>query len=247
MNSTINSILNHRSIRSYTNQMIEKDKLNSILECSQAAPSSINGQQMSVIVIKDKKTKDTIAQLSGGQTWISEAPVFLLFVADFYRAKLASEKINQELVITNNLEGTLVGSIDVGLAMGNTIAAAESLGLGTVCIGGIRNNPEEIIKLLDLPEYVYPMVGLCIGYINQDNLPDKKPRFHKDAVIHNEKYNSNLFDYINQYDQTIKEYMKNRSLGKDIHDWSSYIGNTYNKVYFPKVSGTLKSQNFKCE
>ncbi|MCK8058560.1 MULTISPECIES: NADPH-dependent oxidoreductase [unclassified Fusibacter] len=247
MNSTINSILNHRSIRSYTDKEISVEELDAILACAQAAPSSINGQQMSVVVVKDQATKDKIAEFAGGQPWISQAPVFLLFVADFYRAKLAGDKIGQPLVIAGNMEGTLVGSIDTGLAMGNTIAAAESLGLGTVCIGGIRNNPQGMIDLLGLPEYVYPLVGLCVGHPNTETLPDKKPRFEKDAVIHIEKYNTDLKKHIDTYDETIKKYMAARGQGQNIHDWSGAIGNTYNKVYFPKVSQTLRSQQFKCE
>ncbi len=247
MNSTIESILNHRSIRSYSDQEVNKEQLDIILECAQAAPSSINGQQMSVIVIKDKDTKVKISELAGGQPWIAQAPVFLLFVADFYRAKLAADKAGEELVIAGNMEGTLVGSIDVGLAMGNTIAAAESLGLGTVCIGGIRKSPQEMIDLLGLPDYVYPMVGLVIGHINEESKPDKKPRFPKEAVLHEEKYNTNIQEVINAYDQTIYSYMSERGDGQKPHDWSHYIAHVYKTVYFPEVSGTLKKQKFTCE
>lgn len=247
MNSTVKSILDHRSIRNYNNKPIEDDKLQAVLDCAQASPSSINGQQMSIVLIKDQSTKDKIAELTGGQTWISQAPVFMLFVADFYRAKLAADKAGEELVIAGNMEGTLVGSIDVGLAMGHAITAAESLGLGTVCIGGVRNNPDEMIKLLNLPEYVYPMVGLCLGYANEDSIPDKKPRFPQDAVVHTETYKHDLSDLLNGYDETIKDYMTKRTGGKDTRDWSHFVSSFYNRVYYPKVSGTLKDQKFYCE
>lgn len=247
MNSTVESILDHRSIRSYTNTPIEEDKLQAVINSAQMSPSSINGQQMSIVLIKDQATRDKIAELAGGQPWISQAPVFMLFVADFYRAKLAAEKSGQELVIAGNMEGTLVGSIDVGLAMGHAIVAAESLGLGTVCIGGVRNNPDEMIKLLNLPEYVYPMVGLCIGYANEDTIPDKKPRFPQAAVVHDEVYNSDLSEVLNTYDNTIEAYMTQRTGGKDTRDWSHFVSSFYNRVYYPKVSGTLKDQKFNCE
>lgn len=247
MNKTIESILNHRSIRSYTDKEISQDVLDTLLQCAQAAPSSINGQQMSVLVISDRDKKNKIAELAGGQPWIAEAPVFLLFVADFYRAKLAADKAGEELVIAGNMEGTLVGSIDVGLAMGNTIAAAESLGLGTVCIGGIRKSPEEMIELLNLPEYVYPMVGLCVGYANEANMPEKKPRLPKEAVVHNEVYNRDLQPHIDAYDEEIYTYMSKRQGDQDPHDWSHFISGFYKQVYFPKVSPTLRQQKFNCD
>jgi len=245
MNSTIESILNHRSIRSYTNEPINNDQLDLILKTTQAGPSSINGQQMSVIVVTDQETKDKIAAFAGGQTWISQAPVFLLFVSDFYRAKLAAQKNKRELVIASNMEGTLVGSIDVGIALGQTIAVAESLGLGTVCIGGIRNNPQGMIDLLNLPDYVYPMVGLCIGHPKSDDIPAQKPRLPREAVVHQGRYNHDLQAHLDQYDETIASYMEAR--GGDVHNWSGFISSFYDKVYFPKVSSTLRSQKYTCE
>ncbi len=247
MNQTIESILNHRSIRSYSDQPIEEKQLDAILQCAQAAPSSINGQQMSVIVIKNADTKQQLADLAGGQRWIAQAPIFLIFVADFYRAKLAADKAGEELVIPSNMEGTLVGSIDVGLAMGNTIAAAESLGLGTVCIGGIRKNPTALIELLDLPEYVYPMVGLCVGHINEEKKPEKKPRMPKEAVLHAETYNRELEEHISAYDKVIYDYMSSREDGQDPHDWSHFIASVYKFVYFPEVSESLRKQKFECK
>lgn len=244
MNSTIESIKNHRSIRSYSDKAIENDVLNAVLESAQASPSSINGQQMSIIVVKDQDTKDKIAAIAGGQPWISKAPVFLLFASDFYRSKLAADKNGQELVIPTNTEGTLVASVDVGIAMGQSIAAAESLGLGTVCIGGIRNDPQAMIDLLGLPEYVYPTVGLCVGYPDADKIPGKKPRFPQEAVVFEEKYNTDLEGILDTYDSTIVEYMTDRG-EENVHDWSGFISHVYNKVYFPKVSPTMKSQGYK--
>lgn len=244
MNQTINSILDHRSIRSFTDTTIAPQELEAILACAQAAPSSINGQQMSVIVVTDQAKKDLIAQYAGGQPWISQAPIFLLFVMDYHRASLASQKSGEVLVIPSNEEGVLVASVDVGLAMGNAIAAAESLGLGTVCIGGIRNNPQEMIDLLQLPQLVYPLVGLCIGHPVQETIPDKKPRFAAEAVIHNDVYQHDLSASLDAYDDVILAYMDKRTKGATVHNWSGAIANTYKQVYFPKVTGTLKSQGF---
>lgn len=93
------------------------------------------------------------------------APVFLLFCADFNRAKIALEDLNDiKMEITNGLESVLVGAVDAGIALGTATAAAESLGLGTVPIGAVRGNPQELIELLELPKYVFPVSGLVIGH-----------------------------------------------------------------------------------
>ena len=164
MNQTIATIKNHRSIRNYLDKDIPDEMLKEILGAAKSMPTSINGQQISIIVIKDKGKKEKIAEWSGGQPWIAQAPVFLVFVADFYKAYIACEKNGTQEIIHESIEGTLVGAFDGGLAMGAAIISAESLGLGIVPIGAVRRKPQEMIDLLGLPKCTYPLVGLVIGY-----------------------------------------------------------------------------------
>lgn len=242
MNEVINTLTNHRSIRSYTVQPVNDEDLTAIIEAFRAAPTSINGQQVTVISVQDKETKAKIAELAGNQAWIAQAPVFLLFCADFNRAKLAADLSGEELVITEGLESIIVGSTDVGIAMGNAMAAAESLGLGIVPIGGARRKPLELIKLLELPEYVFPVCGLVVGH--PADLSAKKPRLPQAAVWHKEKYNSDLEDYIKQYDEEVSDYMKKRTNGQETRNWSQTVSSLYNRIYYPEVREMLENQGF---
>lgn len=234
---------NHRSIRKYKDEEVKEEDLDIILDAAQLAPSSINGQQWSVIVIEDEKKKKELSVLSGGQSWVAEAPVFLVFVADYYRTKIALEKEGKEFKNIQSIEAIMVSSVDVGLAFGNAMNAAESLGYGIVPIGAIRREPAKVIELLNLPKYVYPVLGMCIGVPDED--PMKKPRFSKQAVVHREIYNRDLKDLVDDYDKTIEDYMNKRTNGEDIRNWSIGVSGTYSTVYFPKVYGTLKDQGFK--
>lgn len=245
MNETIKIMKDHRSIRKYKNQMISDEVLENLIDVAQHAPNSINGQQSTVIVIKDKDTKKKIAEYAGGQPWIEECPVFLVFIMDFYKTKLAAEKNKRTQTITDSVESIMVGSVDVGLSMQNVITAAESLGLGTVCIGGIRNNPSEMIKILELPEYTYPVVGLCLGYPEDNSAP--KPRMAKEAYSHMEKYNKEILpSTIDDYDEIMSKYLEEGGREEKIN-WSNNTSNIYQHVYFPKVYPTLKDQGFKNE
>lgn len=245
MNDVINVLLNHRSIRKYKNQDISPEYLNVILNAAQAAPSSINAQGVSIIVVKDKDRKNKLSELVGNQPYVSEAPVFLIFCMDFNRTAKACKKKGVDIDIINSVEASLVGSVDVGLAMANSSIAAESLGLGIVPIGGIRKNPEEVIKMLNLPKYVFPICGLVVGYADEE--PDKKPRLPQNVVVHNETYNELTDDQLNEYDELISEYLSSRTNGKDCSDWSDRISNIYRYVYYPKVKDTLNSQGFLFE
>ncbi|WP_216828370.1 oxygen-insensitive NADPH nitroreductase [Alkalihalobacterium elongatum] len=244
MNEVINILKNHRSIRSYTNDPVSEDHLLAIVEAAQAAPSWINGQQVSIVSVKDQQTKKKLAELVGNQKYVDEAPVFFVFCADFYRASLAAEKEGTQLAVENEVDSLLVGATDVGLAMGNAIAAAESLGLGCVPIGGVRRNPLEVIELLALPKYVIPISGLCIGYAAED--PGHKPRFPKEAVFHKETYNSNLKDIIDTYDQQMEKYTLDRTNGQTSSNWSTRVASFYSKPYYDNIAEMLKQQGFRC-
>ncbi|GKU85214.1 NADPH-dependent oxidoreductase [Niallia sp. NCCP-28] len=240
MNQVIETLKNHRSYRKYSPLPVSADKLETIVEAAQAAPSWINGQQVSVIVVQDKNRKDRLAELCGNQKHINEAPVFLIFCADFYRAKLASEMENTNLEALNDVDALLVGATDVGLAMANAITAAESLELGTVPIGGIRRNSLEVVDFLQLPKYVIPISGLCLGYPAED--PGIKPRLPKESIMHQEIYNKDQLPFLQTYNETFKNYLKDR--GDTEANWTDRVAKFYRQPYYPSNADMLKKQGF---
>ena len=240
MNEVMNTLLSHRSIRSYKNKTIEDDKMEQIVKAIQAAPSWINGQQVSIIAIKDPVKKKKFAELCGGQKHIEEAPVFLVFCSDFYRAYLASKLEQTPFAVPENMDTLLVGATDVGIALEAAITASESLGLGTVCIGGIRRNLDEVIKELNLPPYVLPISGLCVGYPADD--PGLKPRLPVQAVYHTETYQHDLQAEIESYNQVYSDYLAERSQGTQTGSWTKAVANFYSKIYYEGVDEAIEQQ-----
>lgn len=244
MNNTIDTIKNHRSIRQYLDKEVPNELIDEILKSAQAMPNSINGQQTSVIVVRDKKKREKLAELVGNQEYVAKAPVFLVFVMDFYRTYLAGEKTGLKQVIHEDIEGILAGATDVGIALGASVVAAESLGLGIVPIGGIRKNPEEVIKILGLPKYTFPMVGLVVGYPADES--HKKPRVPFESFRHNEVYDIKAVeDSINVYDKQMNKYLKEIGRAEQEINWSTFTSRIYQSVYYPKVKGTIDKQGLK--
>lgn len=243
MNEIVRTIQDHRSIRSFTEQQVDEQMIDEIIKSAQSMPNSINGQQVSVVVIKDKQKLAKIAELAGGQPWVAAASVLLIFIMDYYKTSLAAEKNGLKQVIHESAEGTLVGAFDGGLAMGGAIIAAESMGLGIVPIGGIRKSPKEIIELLELPDMTYPLAGLAIGH--PTDLSHQKPRLPINTFRHDEKYQKeHLQTEIDTYDQNMTAYYK--QIGREQSgNWSQNTSSVYQTVYFPKVYPTLKDQSFK--
>lgn len=248
MNETIKLMRSHRSVRDFdTTKDVSETQIEAIITAALAAPNWINGQQVSVVEVREPEKKSALAKASGNQSWIEEAPVFLVLCIDFYRAKLAAEKNGKQFQIVEDIEAVLVGSTDVGIALGSTVIAAESLGLGTVPIGGIRRNSQTFVELLDLPEYVFPVAGLVVGH--PKSIPAQKPRLPLKATVHKETYNAQIQkEIIDQYDHTISNYMSERTNGKDSSDWSSKIAHFYDsgfEQYAKNSSPTMKNQGFR--
>ncbi|MBU3128961.1 nitroreductase family protein [Clostridium tagluense] len=142
------------------------------------------------------------------------------------------------------MEGTLTGTFDTGIAMGGTIIATESLGIGIVPIGGISQSSDEVIELLELPKYTYPIAGLALGYPSDNS--KQKPRMPFETFKHNEKYNTEILKpAIDKYDIEMVAYLK--EIGREAQEgnWSILTSNIYITVYFPKVYGSIKTQGFK--
>lgn len=248
MNETIKFLKSHRSVREYDpGRDVSEEQVKAIMEAAMAAPNWINGQQVSVIEVRDPERKAELAKACGNQSWIKEAPVFLIICIDFHRAKLAAEKNGTDLNVTKDLEAVMIGSTDVGIALGTAVVAAESMKLGTVPIGGIRKNPQTFVELLNLPEYVFPISGLVIGHPR--NIPDQKPRLPLKATHHKETYNAEIqMESIDQYDETMSAYMSQRTNGQDSSNWSSKVAHFYEKrieEYTRNSSSTIKKQGFR--
>ncbi|MBU8904978.1 NADPH-dependent oxidoreductase [Desertibacillus haloalkaliphilus] len=243
MNEVIRTLTNHRSIRTFTDKQVQEQDIDAIVKAAQAAPSWVNGQQVTIISVTDEQKKQKLSELVGHQASVAQAPLFFVFCADFYRTSIASDIENEPLHAVCDIDSLLVGATDVGLALGNAIAASESLGLGIVPIGGIRRNALEVIELLELPNYVIPISGLCIGYPNED--PGQKPRFPKEAILHEEVYNTaDTKQQVIDYDQTMSMYTRERTNGESDDGWTKRIAGFYNKQYYKDVPAMLRKQGY---
>lgn len=244
MNEVINNMLAHRSVRSFTDRAVNDENLDAIIRAVQAAPNWVNLQLVSMIAVKDTDRRQRFAELCGHQAHIAEAPVFLVFCADYYRVALACQEKGQTLdEVMQDIDTLLVGAHEVGIALEAAVVAAESLGLGTVPIGDVRKNAQEVIRELQLPKYVFPMLGLCIGYPAND--PGLKPRFPKQAVFFEETYNTDLKNELAEYDALYAQYLQERPWNNRVGNWTDLAADFYLHPYHYKgVADVLREQGF---
>ncbi|PSH04615.1 MAG: NADPH-dependent oxidoreductase [Acidobacteria bacterium] len=245
MNDIIRLLQAHRSERSYKPDPIPDEILDEIIESAHRAPTSINTQTTSIVVIKDAERRKRISEITGGQPWVAKAPVFLTLVADLNKTRVGLEKRGATQQIQHSLEGVIASTVDVGIALGTLIVAARSFGLGIVPIGAIRRDPQAMIDLLELPEYTFPVVGIAMGYVEEP--ATQKPRLPIESFRHNECYQAeNLRPAIDAYDLRLSEYWKQIGRSDGI-SWSENTADKYSLVYFPKVKPVAAKQGFTCE
>ncbi|OEF06527.1 oxygen-insensitive NADPH nitroreductase [Vibrio genomosp. F10] len=216
MNSTIETILGHRSIRKYTQQPIEQQQLEAIIQAGLAASSSSMLQVVSIVRVTDKDKRKLLAQYAGNQAYVESAAEFLVFCIDYQRHVEINPQVQADFT-----ELTLIGAVDSGIMAQNCLLAAESLGLGGVYIGGLRNNVQQVDELLGLPKNSAVLFGMCMGHPDQQ--PELKPRLPAHVILHENQYQPLSLDDIKNYDDSMQSYYANRSTNQKQTSWSQDI------------------------
>ncbi len=190
LSETLELLLNHRSVRAYSPAPLPAGTLEALVAAAQSAATSSNLQAWSVVAVEDPERKARLAELAGNQAHIRVAPLFLVWLADLSRLARVAARRDLPHAGLDYTELLLVGVIDAALAAQNAVVAAEALGLGTVYIGAMRNQPLAVAEELGLPPRVLPVFGLCVGWPDPAKPAAVKPRLPQAAVLHREVYSA---------------------------------------------------------
>ncbi|MCI1678694.1 MAG: oxygen-insensitive NADPH nitroreductase [Ewingella americana] len=237
MTPTIDLLRSHRSIRSFTDQPVTDEQREAILGAAQGASTSSFLQCSSIIRITDPALREKLVEFTGGQKYVASAAEFWVFCADFNR----NQQINPQAEL-GLAEQLLLGCVDTALLAQNAMTAAESLGLGGVFIGGIRNQVEEVIELLKLPKFVMPLFGMCIGHPAQDH--QVKPRMPQSMLVHENSYQPLNPQTLADYDEQLAAYYLQRDSNARRDTWSDLIIRTLKKEQRPHMLAALHKQGW---
>ena len=223
-NEVLETILNHRSVRAFLPRALPEDTLELLIAAAQSASSSSNLQFWSVVAVQESERKSRLAELAGQQQFIRDAPLLLVWLADLSRlGRIAAER-QAQVDGTHYLEEFIVGVVDAALAAQSALIAAQSLGLGGVYIGAMRNLPERIAEELRLPPHVFAVFGMSIGYPDPGRPTDIKPRLPQSLVLHREMYSTAPHgDAIDGYNTTIRGFQREQGMASI--DWTQQCFN----------------------
>ena len=222
MNQVIEQMKNRRSVRGFSGESVKDEDLKEILVAAQQAPSSVNGEQISLVVIRDKDKIAKIAEIAGGQPQVAGADIFILVTIDFYRSTYAMKKEGKQNVIPMSAEGILVGAVDGGIMLNALQTAAESFGYGTTAIG-----------------------GTTIGVPTEEKPSFVKPRVPLNSFAHTEKYDKVATEKgVDDYDLVLRKWWDDLGMTQ-MGNYSQDVSNYYQTIYFPTVAANLRKQGFE--
>jgi len=238
----------HRTIRKYTEQAIDDNLLNQLLETACRSSNTGNMQAYSIVVTTDLAIKQQLAPAHFNQPMVTQAPVVLTFCADYNRVSKWCEQRDAEPGY-DNFQSFMATAMDTLIAAQTFCIAAESVGLGICYLGTTTYNAQEIISALKLPKLVIPVTTITLGY--PADMPEQTDRLPLQAVIHRETYKDFTPTDIDQlyaekensdfYKQFVAENKKN-TLAQVFTDIRYSKKN--NEFFSEKFIDALKAQGF---
>jgi nitroreductase len=225
-------MMKRRSVRVFKDQEISESITDQLVDVANQAPTGGNIQPLSIILVRNSEGRKKLAELSGGQPWVRNAPLTMIFCLDFYRIKKWAQLCETDFRGEQAINHFLIAYADLMVAAQNVVILAESLGLGSVYIGSIQHEIDEIRHFFEISEYVLPLMLLSIGYTK--SIPKSIPKLKREVIVHHEKYQQpeeheirRAFDEkYGALDQNVDKYLERafvEALEADRQETSDYL------------------------
>lgn len=226
-NETLATLVAHRSVRRFVGDPLPDGVLDLLIAAASSAPTSSNLQAWSVVAVSDPRRKRRLAELAslpehgGVQQHIVDAPLLLVWVADLSRAERIAGRAAAALESIEYLDNFIVAAMDAALAAQNALVAAESLGLGTVYIGAMRNQAAQVAEVLGLPPRSFALAGLVVGFADPAVVTAIKPRLPPEVVLHHEVYDAGQDGDLTAYDAATEAFRA--AQGLPAQSWTQLV------------------------
>lgn len=213
MNPTLDLLNNRMSLRKYDDKPVSEEDLSQILKGAMRAPTAGNMMMYSILVIKNEEKKKRLSETCDNQPFIAKAPVILIFLADMHRMYRYFDECKVKDYCSRrgiefnkpDISKLFLAAGDAFIAAQNAVVAAEALGVGSCYIGDIVEHYEIHRELLKLPDGVFPVCMLCMGYYPENTVRRLNTRFDREYIVYDEEYKNLTSD---EYKAMYKEAEK---------------------------------------
>ena len=236
MNETVKELMERKSVRVYEEMQIEQEKKAAIIEAALQAPTAGNMTLYSIINVTDPELKKKLSVTCDNQPFIAQAPMVLVFVADYQKWYDLFCKY-EETVRAPGMGDFMLASDDALIAAQNAVVAAESMGIGSCYIGDILEQYETHRKLFSLPRYAVPAAMVVFGYPVQQQKDRVKPkRLRPEAVVYENSYRRM------EPETYERELNKVNDRGEDFEQWiRAFCSRKWNSDFSREMSRSVKA------
>lgn len=250
----VEAMLSHKSVRTFLPDALPDGALETMVAAAQSASNSSGLHQWSLVAVTDKQLKQKIADTVARTVptdripYLEEAPVLLLWVADLSRGADITRERGEEPIVFDYLDSFLMASVDASLASQNAALAAESMGLGIVYMGLMRNAAREVAELINLPQHSFVTFGMVVGKPDSTRTSSIRPRPAQPVVLHYNQYDPRRYrDYLAGFEQAFLDFRTTQNMNP--RTWQDAVHESATSMDYmggrEKLRDTVESRGFK--
>jgi nitroreductase len=241
-----------RVMRRYLDKPVDPALLETLCAVALSAPSKSDLQQADIVIVSDKGQREKLEALLPDNPWVKAAPVFLVFCGNNRRQRLLFEWRGRPFV-NDYLDPFFNAAVDTGIVLATFVAAADRAGLGSCPISAIRNHAASVSDILGLPQHVFPVAALGVGWPSFEGV--MSPRLGLDITIHRDRYDERaLKDKIAAYDarrEAVQPYKTQRyadKFGQSVpYGWSEDKARQYSVPERADFGAFVRGKGFKLD
>ncbi|MBK4997953.1 NADPH-dependent oxidoreductase [Pseudomonas sp. S31] len=237
MTPVVEAMLRHKSVRTFLPDALPEGAIETLVAAAQSASTSSALNQWSLVAVTDVALKNEIHDTVAREVkvdripWILEAPALLLWVADASRSAGITRDLGDEPLVLDYLDSFLMASVDASLAAQNAALAAESMGLGIVFLGVMRNIAKELATMINLPDHAFVSFGMALGRPDAERTSAIRPRPAQPVVLHYNRYNQEGYcDYVEDYEQAVSEFRTQQNMAAKT--WKGALHNSMTSMQY---------------
>jgi nitroreductase/FMN reductase [NAD(P)H] len=183
--------------RHFLSDAIEPALLDTLCALALSSPSKSDLQQRDILIVENASKRQRMSRLLADQEWIRHAPCFLIFLGNNRRQRQVHGWRGHAFA-NDHLDAFFNATVDASISLAAFVLAAEAAGLGCCPVSGIRNSAQEVSDLFNLPDHVFPVAGLALGWPAIE--PNISARLPLAVTVHRDRYTECTSEIIKSYD-----------------------------------------------
>ncbi len=249
---TLLYLARRRTHREYSERPVDPALIETLAAAALCAPTKSDLQQRDIVIVRERSLRDDIDALFPGDEWIAAAPAFLIFCGNNRRQRQLHEWRRRPFA-NDHLDAFFNAAVDAAIVLATFIIAAERVGLGCCAISAVRNHASRIGDLLGLPDHVFPVAGLTLGWPAGEG--KVSPRLPLAVTVHEDRFNEDgLRQRIDAYDARradLQPYARQRHTGEygttAPYGWSEDKARQYSKPQRADFGAFVRQKGFRLD